>query len=204
MEHDLLFIVDTSTYRSCYLRSLTAALPELISISAQTRCFSRIGLLACHGYCCDNVLECSGWLNQGEQRQTQGQQPDLVAFAKRLRANRNAGSQSAIKTALAKACEVMRSNAKTLVFLFPDTRPIPNEYYPGDFCSGPMEKAALLAPASYSRYGFACIDWVSACNTFETDRNKHRSLLSSIRVCGKRVLPGISTCQPGQTELVCK
>ncbi|KAJ6178827.1 hypothetical protein N7519_009288 [Penicillium mononematosum] len=164
MEHDLLFIVDTSTYRSCYLRSLTASLPEVISISTQTRCFSRIGVLAYHGYRCDNVLEWSGWLNQGEQRHSQEQQPDLVAFAKRLRANKNPEPQSAIKTALAKACEVMRSNAKTLIFLYADTRPIPNVYYPGDFCSGPMEKAALLAPGSYSLYGFACIDWVSACN----------------------------------------
>ncbi|CAG7961724.1 unnamed protein product [Penicillium nalgiovense] len=165
MEHNLLFIVDSSTYRSCYLRSLTASLPEIISISTQTRCFSRIGVLAYHGYNCDNALEWSGWLNLGEQGHTQEQQPDLVAFAKRLRANRKHESQSAIKTAPPKACEVMHSNAKTLIFLYADTRPIPNVYYPGDFYSGPMEKAALLASGSYSRYGFTCIDWVSAYNT---------------------------------------
>ncbi|KAI2720622.1 hypothetical protein CBS147332_3862 [Penicillium roqueforti] len=28
-----------------------------------------------------------------------------------------------------------------------------------------MEKTALLAPGSYSKYGPACVDWVSACNT---------------------------------------
>ncbi|KAF3023313.1 hypothetical protein E8E15_006833 [Penicillium rubens] len=165
MEHDLLFIVDASTYRSCYLRSLTASLPEIISFSTQTRCFTRIGVLACYGYNCDNVLEWSGWLNKGEQRHSQEKQPDLVAFAKRLRANRNTESKSAIKTALAKACEVMRSNTKTLILLYTDKCPIPNVHYPGKFCSGSMEKAALLAPESYSRYGFACIDWVSACNT---------------------------------------
>ncbi|CAG8909934.1 unnamed protein product [Penicillium egyptiacum] len=177
MEHDLLLIVDASSYHSCYIRSLTASLPEIISVSAHTRCSSRIGVLAYHSYHSDNVLEWSGRLNQGQHEHSQGEQPDIVAFAKRLRTKKKCESEMAVKTALAKACEVMRSNAKPLIFLYADTPPIPNRYSTGSPSSRSKEKTALLAPESYSGYGFACIDWVSACNTLR-DRPKQAQVFT--------------------------
>ncbi|KAJ5372533.1 hypothetical protein N7517_004539 [Penicillium concentricum] len=159
-QHDLLLIVDALSYGNCYLRSLTASFPKIISISAHTGCFSRIGVLVYRNYHCNDVLEWSGWLNQGQHEASQEQQPDLIAFVKRLCAKRKRkrSYRKAVKTTLAKACQVMRAKAKTLIFLYADMRPV------GGCSNGRKEKAALLVPGSYSRYGSTCIDWVSACN----------------------------------------
>lgn len=58
-EYDLLIITDATFSMSHYLRSLNTSLPQIISVSALTGCFSRIGLLAyrdynsyCHYYRC--------------------------------------------------------------------------------------------------------------------------------------------------------
>ncbi|KGO74563.1 hypothetical protein PITC_002080 [Penicillium italicum] len=154
-QHDLLLIVDSSSVAGCYLHSLTTSLPEMLGISAQHGCFSRIGVLVYRDYEYSKVLEWSGWLNQGQQEPSQEQQPDLIAFVKRLRPTKGRSYNKAVKTALAKACQVMRANAKTLIFLYAHTRPE----------SRSEEKVALLVPGSYSRYGPAFVDWVSACNT---------------------------------------
>ncbi|KAJ5192539.1 hypothetical protein N7449_008681 [Penicillium cf. viridicatum] len=162
-QHDLLLIVDVLSYRGCYVRSLTASLPEILSIFADTGCFSRIGVLAYRDYQADSVLEWSGWLNQGQHESSQEPHLDLIAFAKRLRKNgtRNYG---AVKTALAKACQVMRADAKTLIFLYAETCPTPSYSYGSNLCRLKGENN-LMGPRSYSGYGPAFIDWVSACNT---------------------------------------
>ncbi|KAJ5967733.1 hypothetical protein N7501_003981 [Penicillium viridicatum] len=102
-QHDLLLIVDASNPRNCYISSLTALL-------------TKIGVLAYRDYKADS-------LNQGQDESSQEPRPDLVAFAKRLRKNKRRSDGKAVKTALAKACEVMRADAKTLIFLYAETCP---------------------------------------------------------------------------------
>ncbi|CAI7629134.1 unnamed protein product [Penicillium viridicatum] len=163
-QHDLLLIVDASNPRNCYICSLTALLTKVISISADTGCFSRIGLLAYRDYKADSVLEWSGWLNQGQDESSQETRPDLIAFAKKLRKNKRRSYGKAVKTALAKACQVMRADAKTLIFLYAET--CPTSSYSWDSSLEQMEgENTLMAPRSYSGYGPVFIDWVSACNT---------------------------------------
>ncbi|KAL2706026.1 hypothetical protein AAEP93_001276 [Penicillium crustosum] len=80
---------------------------DLLLIGDASRCFSRIGVLAYRSYQADSVLEWSGWLNQGQHESSQEPHPDLIAFAKRLRENVRRNRGEAVKTALAKACQVM-------------------------------------------------------------------------------------------------
>src|ERR1700712_2208911 len=82
-EYDLLILVDATYSMSDYLESLQTSLPKIISISALTDSFSRIGLLAYRDYCDSDLLEWSGWmypeaLNEGKE------QPDLLAVARTL------------------------------------------------------------------------------------------------------------------------
>lgn len=44
--NDLLILVDTTGSMGDYITSLKQSLPQIISISALTNCFERIGLLA--------------------------------------------------------------------------------------------------------------------------------------------------------------
>lgn len=128
-QHDLLLIGDASSNCNSCIRSLTALLTKIISISAYIGCFSRIGVLAYRSYQADSVLEWSGWLNQGQHESSQEPHPDLIAFAKRLRENVRRNRGEAVKTALAKACQVMRADAKTPVFLCAKTCPTASYFY---------------------------------------------------------------------------
>ncbi|OQD96823.1 hypothetical protein PENSOL_c014G10664 [Penicillium solitum] len=163
-QYDLLLIVDASNNRNCYIGSLTALLTKIISISADTGCFSRIGVLAYRDYRANSVLEWSGWLNQGQNESPQEPHPDLIAFAKRLRKNGRRNRGEGVETALAKACQVMRADAKTLIFLYAETCPTASYSY-GSSWYQPKNEDPLMAPRSYSGYGPAFVDWVSACNT---------------------------------------
>lgn len=163
-KYDLLLIVDALNNRNYYIGSLTALLTKIISISADTGCFSRIGVLAYRDYRADSVLEWSGWLNQGQNESPQEPHPDLIAFAKRLRKNGRHNRGQAVKTALAKACQVIRVDAKTLIFLYAETCPTASYSY-GSSWYQPKNEDPLMATRSYSRYSPAFVDWVSACNT---------------------------------------
>jgi hypothetical protein len=67
-KYDLLILVDSTYSMSDYLESLQSSLPQIISISALTDCFERIGLLAYKDYCDKNLLDWSGWLAPAEVR----------------------------------------------------------------------------------------------------------------------------------------
>lgn len=166
MESDLLIIIDATGSMSSYLRSLTASLPQIISISALTGCFARIGVLAYRDYSGEILLEWSGWLEQSQDGTLQEKQPDLVNFAERLQANGGGDYPEAVKTALAKACQVMREDAETLIFIYTDAPPHPNSSSLFGTVNASKEKAALFVPGSYSKHGFSCIDWVSATDNF--------------------------------------
>lgn len=171
-QQDFLIIVDATGSMSYYLKSLISSLPQIIPVSALTGCFSRIGVLAYRDYTeGDAILEWSGWLDQTQEEDSQSEQPDLVAFVKDLKSYGGEDYHEAIKTALAKACEVMREDAETLIFLYTDgpAHPVPDKYG-NDNPS--KEKTALSRPGSYSEYGKYCIDWVSATNALRNGPKK--------------------------------
>ncbi|KAM5436981.1 hypothetical protein MferCBS31731_005634 [Microsporum ferrugineum] len=169
MEHDLLIVVDATASMGYYLTSLNTSIPQIISISALTGCFSRIGLLAYRDYDhrAAQLLEWSGWLEESKATGTAG--PDILALAKSLEPCGGGDVPEAAKTALARAYELMRSDAKTTLLFYTDAHPhvgvvdkqttsrrpvIPN---------GSLEKQALSDPSSYGGFGPHFVDWVSAC-----------------------------------------
>lgn len=120
--YDLLIITDATYSMSDYLAALQTALPQIISISSLTDAFSRIGLLAYRDYCDRGLLEWSGWLDQAGA--TSGiQSSELLSLAGRLEPIGGGDYPEALKTALAKAYEVMREDATTLILLYTDAPP---------------------------------------------------------------------------------
>ncbi|CAI7671923.1 unnamed protein product [Penicillium bialowiezense] len=172
-KQDFLIIADATGSMSCYLRSLTTSLPQIISISTLTGCFSRIGVLAYRDYCDETLLEWSGWLDQDQELDevALSQQPDLVGFANRLHATGGGDYPEAVKTALARANELMREDAETLVFLYTDAPPHPaaNLLGKGNVA---LEKEALSNFTSYSRCGPSFLDWISATDQFRYGAKK--------------------------------
>ena len=162
-EYDLLIIADATASMGNYLHALNTSLPQIISISALTGCFSRIGLLAYRDYTDNDLLEWSGWLSQNGSGGTTTQS-DMVAMAKRLEASGGADYPEATKTAFAKAYEEMRSDAKTLIFLYTDAPPHANDPEMEYDCNGGAERDSLTKTDSYGGFGPSFVDWVSACN----------------------------------------
>ncbi|OBT42796.1 hypothetical protein VE00_06586 [Pseudogymnoascus sp. WSF 3629] len=185
--YDLLILVDATYSMSSYLHSLQTSLPQIISISTVTDCFSRIGLLAYRDYCDKNLLEWSGWLAPSSL--SDEQQPDLIARAKSLEPIGGGDMPEATKTGLARAYELMRPDATTIILLYTDAPP--HTFANGamkDSCSNlSKEQSALSNPAlkkglwrtitdgasskpksnvpepvSYGGFGHNFADWVSA------------------------------------------
>ncbi|KAI9372847.1 hypothetical protein BJX61DRAFT_505484 [Aspergillus egyptiacus] len=162
--YDLLLVVDATASMKNYLESLNISLPQIISISAVTGCFSRIGLLVYRDYVdWDGCLQFSGWLDViATDSQTQ---PDLVAFARNLNAKGGGDYPEAAKTALAKAHELMRSDANTLILLYTDAPPHTIVPRPGMFTNADIEHRALSREESFGGMGPCFRDWVSAAKT---------------------------------------
>ncbi|KAK6810542.1 hypothetical protein RU639_013715 [Aspergillus parasiticus] len=166
-EYDLLIVADATDSMSDYLASLNISLPQIISISALTGCFSRIGLIAYRDYCDRDIIEWSGWLHQttiGDEEH----QPDLVVMAKTLEPFGGGDYPEAVKSALAKAYSVMRPEAKTLIFLFTDAPPHTNDPYMADSNNPEWEREDLRKPNRFDGLGAAFIDWVSAAKTLRS------------------------------------
>ncbi|DAA73777.1 TPA_exp: Uncharacterized protein A8136_3980 [Trichophyton benhamiae CBS 112371] len=168
MEHDLLIVVDATASMGQYLTALNTSIPQIISISALTGCFSRIGLLAYRDYCDAQLLEWSGW--QEESKGAGANDTNILALAKSLEAAGGGDAPEAAKTALARAYELMRADAKTTLLFYTDAYPhfgageAPvrrggHSYVP----NGVLEKNALSEPSSYGGYGPNFVDWVAAC-----------------------------------------
>lgn len=163
-EHDLLIVADGTASMSLYIQTLTTSLPQILSVSALTGCFSRIGILIYRDYSCDRLLEWSGWMNphQRPEECAGKDQPDLIAMAKDLRTEGNTDIPEAAKTGLAKAYEVMRPNVKTLILLYTDAPPhwmaIDTQWSKNTT----KEKNALEMNDAYGGFGPSFVDWVSA------------------------------------------
>ncbi|KAJ5336598.1 hypothetical protein MYU51_005593 [Penicillium brevicompactum] len=172
-KQDFLIIADATGSMSCYLRSLITSLPQVISISTLTGCFSRIGVLAYRDYCDKPLLKWSGWLDQDQDQDevALSQQPDLIEFAKKLMAAGGGDYPEAVKTALARAYELMREDAETLIFLYTDAPPHPADNLLG-MKNAASEKEALSNPTSYSSLGPSFLDWISVTDTFRHGAKK--------------------------------
>ena len=118
--YDLLILVDATYSMSSYLESLRTTLPQVISISSLTDCFSRIGLLAYNDYCDKELLTWSGWLAPSGQSD---EKVDLIKSAKDLYPMGGGDGPEATKTGLARAYELMRPEATTIVLLYTDAPP---------------------------------------------------------------------------------
>src|SRR6266480_1403380 len=162
--YDLLILVDATYSMSNYLKSLNISLPKILSVSALTDSFSRIGLLAYRDYCDRNLLEWSEWIDTSGPEQ---EQPDILQKAKDLKPLGGGDYPEATKTGLAKAYEVMRAEATTIILLYTDAPPhiksADSEYFD-------MEQAALGAPEVYGGFGKLFMDWISACNTLQNGK----------------------------------
>ncbi|CRG91591.1 hypothetical protein PISL3812_08641 [Talaromyces islandicus] len=159
--YDLLLVADATASMQAYLTSLKASLPQIISVSALTNCFSRIGLLYYRDYDISDPLEWHGWVEPSKLgTPEEGHQPDLVSIAKNVRTEGGGDYAEATKTALAKVYEVSRVEATTIVLLYTDAPPhttVTDKTLP---VYGAMERKALKK-GKHANF----VDWVSACET---------------------------------------
>ncbi|KAE8418616.1 hypothetical protein BDV36DRAFT_253846 [Aspergillus pseudocaelatus] len=160
---------------SSFLASLRSSLRQIVSMSVLTRCFSRIGLIAYRDYSAPTLLEWSGWYDTSPD--ATGIQPDLLKIAASLRTEGNWDTPEAAKTGLAKAYEVMRPDARTVILFYTDAPPhmagnaqLPDLWRTED--NGVREHEALSVPTSYGGFGPVFKDWVSACNLLREGEKK--------------------------------
>lgn len=162
--YDLLLVADATGSMQTYLNSLRVSLPQIISVSALTNSFSRIGLLYYRDYDMSEPLEWYGWIDPSKLvGPDQSHQHDLVSVAKSVVADGGGDYAEATKTALAKVYEVSRVEATTIVLLYTDAPPhttITNDLQ----AYGNMERKAL-ENWKYGTHGHRFVDWVSACET---------------------------------------
>lgn len=160
--YDLLILVDATYSMSSYLNSLQTSLPQIISISALTNCFSRIGLLAYRDYCDKDLLGWSGWLSPTSL--SDEKQPNLIAKAKNLYPNGGGDAPEATKTGLAMAYELMRADATTIILLYTDAPPhtFANDSVRDRSSNLRSEQKDLNNLTAYGGFGPNFADWVSA------------------------------------------
>lgn len=170
-QYDLLIVADATASMGDFLTSLNTSLPRIISVSELTGCFSRIGLLAYRDYSDDNLLEWSGWLNQSLD-DGDANQADPVALARSLEPDGGGDYPEAAKTALAKAYEVMRPEATTVILLYADAPPHQHSQKGFGLRNGDLEVKALSDAASYGGWGPKFVDWVSGCDQLRNGDKK--------------------------------
>ncbi|KAL3436087.1 hypothetical protein BDV09DRAFT_203547 [Aspergillus tetrazonus] len=162
--YDLLIVADATESMHDYLKALNTSLPQIISISALTGCFSRLGVIAYRDYDSKGLVSFSGWLELSLAKEST-KQPDVVTFTKSLRAKEGGDYPEATKTALAKAYTVMRPEAKTIILLYTDAPPHGTMPTTEWFMNCEAEMKALSNPGSYDGFGPSFLDWVSAAKT---------------------------------------
>lgn len=190
-EHDLLILVDATASMSSYLRALRSSIPQIISISALTGGFARIGLLAYRDYDSTPTTQWSGWFHP--DKELSQDQPDLLAIAKELKAVGGWDTPEATKTGFATAYELMRSDAKTLIFHFADAPPHPSQQLDRHKCTtnGLQEMKTLRGdngpPLTENSPSF--VDWVSVCKMLSSGPKKAQVFpILSTSIWGKRAV----------------
>ena len=159
--YDLLIVVDATYSMTHTLESLRTSLPQILNISTLTAAFSRIGLLAYRDYCDKALIEWSEWLDLDSTSEA-APNPNLQRLAKSLEPLGGGDYPEAAKTALAKAYDLMRPEAKTILILYTDAPPHTDspdsDYYK-------KEQKALKTLDVYGSTGPAFADWASAART---------------------------------------
>ncbi|KAL6907373.1 hypothetical protein GGI43DRAFT_397207 [Trichoderma evansii] len=168
---DLLLLTDATASMGNFLAALNRSLPEIISISALTGCFERIGVLAYRDYCDTPLTEFSGWCSPSGNYQSLDlvSQDAVLEMARKIAPIGGGDWPEAAKTGLAKAYTVMRPEATTIILLYADAPPHFKET--GDD-NWRMEKVALNGKAMFGDSGKLFVDWTSAAKTFATGPKK--------------------------------
>lgn len=163
--YDLLILTDATASMDHYLRGLSKALPDIIRISALTSCFQNIGVLAYRDYNKGDVLEWSGWYGQHGTTS----RSSLINMVSRLVPEHGGDWPEASKTGFAKAYEVMRAEAKTLILLYTDAPP----HMPATGGSNrEEERKALSDKTKFGGYGHLFLDWISVTYTLTHGKKK--------------------------------
>jgi hypothetical protein len=127
--YDLLILVDSTYSMLNYVESLQTSLPKVIAISNLTNGFSRIGLLAYRDYSeaereKDGMLEWSGWCGNdgdpGNGNEASATTQTLTSMAANLEPIGGGDYPEATKTSLARAHQLMRKDATTIVLFYTD------------------------------------------------------------------------------------
>lgn len=182
--YDLLILVDSTYSMINYLEALQKSLPKVIAISNLTNSFSRIGLLAYRDYTEANrskngMLEWSGWHediggNDNVDSASVTAQT-LTSVAANLEPIGGGDYPEATKTGLARAYQLMRKDATTIVLLYTDAPP--HCWMVADRDQGSnyhAEQSALQHPSSYDGLGHKFADWTSACRMlYEGEKKAH-------------------------------
>ncbi|KAK4457704.1 E3 ubiquitin-protein ligase itt1, partial [Cladorrhinum samala] len=172
-QYDLLILTDATMSMKTYLRSLITSLEAIIRISATTDCFSNIGVLAYRDVDCHRPLtEWSGWYGRnGATAHQKTSHKGLLKFVLNLQTAGGYTWDEATKTGLARAYEVMRRDAKTVILLYADAPPH-MAAFEGWERDGKAEREALLAKSSYGGTGRLFADWVSAAKTLSAGQKQ--------------------------------
>lgn len=127
--YDLMIVVDATYSMFNYLEALQTSIPKIVQISQLTDCFERIGLLAYRDYseeqrAKDGLLEWSGWLHTDATLSGLGIDSNtLMEVARKLEPIGGGDFPEATKTGLARAHQLMRGEATTIVLLYTDATP---------------------------------------------------------------------------------
>ncbi|CZR54669.1 uncharacterized protein PAC_04553 [Phialocephala subalpina] len=173
--YDLLILVDATYSMSSYLESLHTSLPQIVQISTLTDCFSRIGLLAYRDYCDKELLDWSGWLTPSHIPDKSDESVvDLVEKAKKLYPSGGGDGPEATKTGLARAYELMRGDATTIILLFTDAPPhsFSNGSLKDRSSNHGAEQKALSEKEAYGGFGIQFADWVSTAKMLRSGAKK--------------------------------
>ncbi|KAF7563543.1 hypothetical protein G7046_g596 [Stylonectria norvegica] len=170
--YDLLVVLDATASMSSFIHSLNKSLPEIISVSALTGCFERIGVVAYRDYRITPLTEWSGWCSPSGS--VSG--PDIVSQEHVLEMASNikpaaAGHDwpEAAKTGFARAYQEMRPSAITIIMFYADAPP---HLWPSSGQNYKSEQAALKEQGSYGGTGHIFLDWVSAATTLKSGPKK--------------------------------
>lgn len=169
--HDLLVVLDATESMGRFINALNKSLPEIISLSALTGCFERIGVVAYRDYCDGELTEWSGWCSPSGAVSGPDivPQDEVLSMARGIVADYGGDWPEATKTGLALAYQKMREDSTTVMLLYTDAPP--------HFAStkGPnydKEKRTLQKKESYGGTGFLFADWVSAASTLRAGPKK--------------------------------
>ncbi|KAG7285818.1 hypothetical protein NEMBOFW57_008112 [Staphylotrichum longicolle] len=181
--YDLMIVTDATSSMGTFLNSLNSSLQDIIRISTTTACFSRIGVLGYRDYDSTyaKVTQWSGWHSRDATSEIS--QEKLLSFAKTLRPEAGGDWPEATRSGLARAYQMMRPEAKTIILLYADAPPH-MELAEGLWKT---EQTQLLKRETYGADGKLFADWVSAARTLS--HGDKRAQVFSIIEPGNYLVP---------------